>query len=93
MLKDAKKKKVSPTIKTAKHIEGISAPEVEHYTNGEQGIVVTHDAIFVKGARMHNLKNVDVSIPRNKLVVVTGVSGSSKSSLTMDTLFVKGQCR
>jgi excinuclease ABC subunit A len=51
------------------------------------------DSIFIKGARMHNLKNVDVAIPRNKLVVVTGVSGSGKSSLTMDTLFAEGQRR
>lgn len=51
------------------------------------------DDIFIKGARMHNLKNVDVAIPRNKLVVVTGVSGSGKSSLTMDTLFAEGQRR
>ncbi len=51
------------------------------------------DEIFIKGARMHNLKNVDVAIPRNKLVVVTGVSGSGKSSLTMDTLFAEGQRR
>ena len=51
------------------------------------------DVIFIKGARMHNLKNVDVAIPRNKLVVVTGVSGSGKSSLTMDTLFAEGQRR
>lgn len=50
-------------------------------------------AIFIKGARMHNLKNVDVAIPRNKLVVVTGVSGSGKSSLTIDTLFAEGQRR
>lgn len=49
--------------------------------------------IFIKGARMHNLKNVDVSIPRNQLVVVTGVSGSGKSSLTIDTLFAEGQRR
>lgn len=49
--------------------------------------------IFVKGARVHNLKNIDVTIPRNKLVVVTGVSGSGKSSLTMDTLFAEGQRR
>ena len=41
--------------------------------------------IFIKGARTHNLKNIDVEIPRNKLVVVTGVSGSGKSSLTIDT--------
>ncbi|MEZ5016801.1 MAG: excinuclease ABC subunit UvrA [Flavipsychrobacter sp.] len=51
------------------------------------------DAIFIKGARMHNLKNIDVSIPRNQLIVVTGVSGSGKSSLTMDTLFAEGQRR
>lgn len=49
--------------------------------------------IFIKGARVHNLKNVSVSIPRSKLVVVTGVSGSGKSSLTMDTLYAEGQRR
>lgn len=47
--------------------------------------------IVIQGARMHNLKNITVTIPRNKLVVVTGVSGSGKSSLTMDTLFAEGQ--
>src|SRR5258708_3333739 len=51
------------------------------------------DAIFIKGARVHNLKNIDVSIPRGKLGVVTGVSGSGKSSLTIDTLFAEGQRR
>jgi excinuclease ABC subunit A len=51
------------------------------------------DGIFIKGARTHNLKNVAVTIPRNKLVVVTGVSGSGKSSLTIDTLFAEGQRR
>jgi excinuclease ABC subunit A len=54
---------------------------------------VLTDSLFIKGARVHNLKNVDVSIPRNKLVVVTGVSGSGKSSLTIDTLFAEGQRR
>jgi excinuclease ABC subunit A len=49
--------------------------------------------IFIKGARVHNLKNIDVKIPRNKLIVVTGVSGSGKSSLTIDTLFAEGQRR
>src|SRR3978361_1828128 len=49
--------------------------------------------IFIKGARVHNLKNIDVSFPRNKLIVVTGVSGSGKSSLTIDTLFAEGQRR
>ncbi|HWQ07935.1 MAG TPA: hypothetical protein VN436_02465 [Holophaga sp.] len=44
------------------------------------------DAIHIKGAREHNLKNLDISIPRNKLVVITGLSGSGKSSLAFDTL-------
>ncbi|MEN9568993.1 MAG: excinuclease subunit, partial [Bacteroidota bacterium] len=51
------------------------------------------DGIYIKGASVHNLKNVTVTIPRNKLVVVTGVSGSGKSSLTIDTLFAEGQRR
>jgi excinuclease ABC subunit A len=49
--------------------------------------------IFIKGARVHNLKNIDVELPRNSLIVVTGVSGSGKSSLTIDTLFAEGQRR
>lgn len=49
--------------------------------------------ILIKGARQHNLQNVDVAIPRKKLVVVTGVSGSGKSSLTIDTLYAEGQRR
>ncbi len=53
----------------------------------------TNNDIYIKGARVHNLKNVSVSIPRNKLIVVTGVSGSGKSSLTIDTLFAEGQRR
>jgi excinuclease ABC subunit A len=51
------------------------------------------DSIFIKGARVHNLKNIDVAFPRNKFIVVTGVSGSGKSSLTIDTLFAEGQRR
>ncbi len=49
--------------------------------------------IFIKGARSNNLKNIDLHIPKNRLVVVTGVSGSGKSSLTMDTLYAEGQRR
>jgi excinuclease ABC subunit A len=49
--------------------------------------------ILIKGARLHNLKNIDVAIPRNKLVVITGLSGSGKSSLAFDTLFAEGQRR
>ena len=51
------------------------------------------DSIQIKGARVHNLKNISVHIPRNKFIVVTGVSGSGKSSLTIDTLFAEGQRR
>ncbi|MBN8668631.1 MAG: excinuclease ABC subunit UvrA [Chitinophagales bacterium] len=59
----------------------------------KRGKVPASDAIFIKGARVHNLKNVDVAFPRNHLIVVTGVSGSGKSSLTIDTLYAEGQRR
>ena len=51
------------------------------------------DKIYVKGAKVHNLKNIDVEIPRKKLVVITGLSGSGKSSLAFDTLYAEGQRR
>ena len=51
------------------------------------------DRIIVKGARANNLKNIDVEIPRDKLVVVTGLSGSGKSSLAFDTIYAEGQRR
>src|SRR5213592_3455927 len=51
------------------------------------------DHIHVKGAREHNLKNIDVRIPRDKLVVITGLSGSGKSSLAFDTIYAEGQRR
>jgi excinuclease ABC subunit A len=62
------------------------SPKIEKTTDDSGSIIV-------KGARVHNLKNVTVSFPRNKLIVVTGVSGSGKSSLTIDTLFAEGQRR
>src|SRR5580704_5840245 len=49
--------------------------------------------IVVKGARVHNLKNIDVTIPRDQLVVITGLSGSGKSSLAFDTIYAEGQRR
>ncbi len=51
------------------------------------------DKIEVRGARTHNLKNIDLTIPRNKLIVITGLSGSGKSSLAFDTLYAEGQRR
>ena len=51
------------------------------------------DNIVVRGARTHNLKNIDLTIPRDKLVVITGISGSGKSSLAFDTLYAEGQRR
>ena len=54
---------------------------------------INHEAIEVHGARVHNLKNIDISIPKNKLVVITGISGSGKSSLAFDTIYAEGQRR
>lgn len=60
-----------------------------HPVNG----TVAHEEIEVIGARVHNLKNIDISIPKNKLVVITGISGSGKSSLAFDTIYAEGQRR
>ena len=54
---------------------------------------MNEDVIHIQGARTHNLKGITVDIPRNKLVVISGVSGSGKSSLAFDTLFAEGQRR
>ena len=51
------------------------------------------DSIIIKGAKEHNLKDINIEIPRNKLVVITGLSGSGKSSLAFDTLYAEGQRR
>ena len=51
------------------------------------------DVIRIRGARVHNLKNIDVDIPKNKLVVVTGLSGSGKSSLAFDTIYAEADRR
>jgi len=53
----------------------------------------THKNIIIKGAKLHNLKNISLSIPKNKMVVISGVSGSGKSTLGFDTLFAEGQRR
>ena len=61
--------------------------------NGTGKPVQGHDTIEVFGARVHNLKNIDISIPKNQLVVITGISGSGKSSLAFDTIYSEGQRR
>ena len=61
--------------------------------NARKEVSDTKNLIRIKGARANNLKNVSLDIPKNKLVVFTGLSGSGKSSLTMDTLFAEGQRR
>lgn len=65
----------------------------DHPANRQATLSAGTDAIVVRGARQHNLKNITVRIPRNKLVVVTGVSGSGKSSLAFDTVYAEGQRR
>lgn len=60
--------------------------------NNKKG-VTQMDKIIVKGARENNLKNVNIELPKNKLIVMTGVSGSGKSSLAFDTIFAEGQRR
>jgi len=61
--------------------------------NTEKVQSMERNSIFIKGAREHNLKNIDVTIPRDKLVVITGLSGSGKSSLAFDTIYAEGQRR
>jgi len=61
--------------------------------NIKRAATIMPDAIRITGARQHNLKNIDVTIPRNALVVITGLSGSGKSSLAFDTLYAEGQRR
>ena len=51
------------------------------------------DKIIIKGAKENNLKNIDIELPKNKLIVMTGVSGSGKSSLAFDTIYAEGQRR
>ena len=54
---------------------------------------MSYKSIYIKGAKVHNLKNIELEIPHNTLVVVTGLSGSGKSTLAFDTIFAEGQRR
>jgi excinuclease ABC subunit A len=55
--------------------------------------IFKHGKIVIKGARQHNLKNIDLDLPRSKFIVITGLSGSGKSSLAFDTIYAEGQRR
>jgi excinuclease ABC subunit A len=69
------------------------AKKKENVTTPEPALIPADDHIEVFGARVHNLKNLDIQLPKNKLVVITGISGSGKSSLAFDTIYAEGQRR
>src|SRR5687768_13875399 len=97
------KAKTSASAKAAKHTPAktkttapktdITSPEVmEEMVDGIDALN-PREYIIIKGARVHNLKNLSVALPRNKFIVITGLSGSGKSSLAFDTLYAEGQRR
>src|SRR6266508_1570917 len=71
---------------------GKKTPSASRGGNG-QGVKAARTTIAVQGARVHNLKNISVEIPRDSLIVITGLSGSGKSSLAFDTIYAEGQRR
>src|SRR5687768_3729890 len=87
----AKAAKNTPAItKTTTSKTDITSPEVMEEMEGIDALN-PREYIIIKGARVHNLKNLSVALPRNKFIVITGLSGSGKSSLAFDTLYAEGQ--
>lgn len=89
--------RVIPRNSKVKHMKSSEASTVNNkmkkIKNVENSSIQPFDGIVLKGARVHNLKNVDLNIPRNKLTVITGLSGSGKSSIAFDTIYAEGQRR
>lgn len=84
---------MSPSKKTASQNSNSVAREHSTVRSSASANISREDKIVVKGARTHNLKNITVEMPRNKMIAITGLSGSGKSSLAFDTIFAEGQRR
>src|SRR5262245_40286734 len=85
--------KVAMKRNNKKAVISVSNPSPGSDRQGSDGRAAARTTIAVQGARVHNLKNISLEIPRDRLIVVTGLSGSGKSSLAFDTIYAEGQRR
>ena len=83
---------MSQSPKSTQKVACLPGPPVKS-TAGAGGQTTTGGGIVIRGAREHNLKHIDLILPRNQLIVITGLSGSGKSSLAFDTIYAEGQRR